>query len=104
MPNQANLSQEREDRREQCTALAVREALKNGAFALAASGAGVFGANTFSPAFRNALGTSGKAALVVTPAFFTFFYVSQTTMNNCVRTTHWSDETAAAEAAMARDK
>mmetsp|Transcript_1235 Transcript_1235/g.3669 ORF Transcript_1235/g.3669 Transcript_1235/m.3669 type:complete len:97 (-) Transcript_1235:711-1001(-) len=91
MPNQANLSQEREDRREQCTALAVREALKNGAFALAASGAGVFGANTFSPAFRNALGTSGKAALVVMPTLFTLALVSEQTMNECVRnsrTTH----------------
>lgn len=56
---------ERQRHKEDCSALALREATKSAVGALVASGGGVFAANSLSPAFRRALGTSGKAALVV---------------------------------------
>ena len=58
-------TEERQKHKEDCEALALREASKSASAALVASGAGVFAANTFLPAFRRAIGTSGKAALVV---------------------------------------
>lgn len=63
------LTAERQRHKEDCSNLAFREASKSSVLALLAAGSGVFAANTFSPAFRRALGTSGKAALVVRPAF-----------------------------------
>ncbi len=59
------LTAERQKHKEDCSTLAVQAAAKSAVVALAAAGAGVFAANTFSPPFRRALGTSGKAALVV---------------------------------------
>ncbi len=56
---------ERQKHKEDCSALALKEASKSAAGALVASVAGVGLANSFSPGFRRALGTSGKAALVV---------------------------------------
>lgn len=59
------LTEERQRHKEDCSALALREASKSAAGALLAAAGGVFAANSFFPGFRRALGTSGKAALVV---------------------------------------
>lgn len=58
-------SAERQRHKEDCSALALREASKSAAGALVAAAGGVFAANSLFPGFRRALGTSGKAALVV---------------------------------------
>lgn len=104
MPPHVGVSKERQAFKDECTSLALAAATQRGFGALAATAAGIFAANTFSPAFRTSLGTSGKAALVVTPAFFTFFYVSQTTMNNCVRGKTWTEDSKTAEAGSEKDK
>jgi len=49
------------------------------------SGAVVYAANTFSPFFRRALGTSGKVALVVTPSFGAFALNSHLTIGEATR-------------------
>lgn len=59
------LTAERQKHKEDCSTLAVQAAAKSAMAALAVAGAGVFAANTFLPPFRRAVGTSGKAALVV---------------------------------------
>lgn len=59
------LTEERQRHKEDCSALALREASKSAAGALVAAAGSVFAANSFFPGFRRALGTSGKAALVV---------------------------------------
>ena len=62
---------------------------RNGMFAACAtaglSGAAVYAANTFSPFFRGALGTSGKVALVVTPSFGAFALKSHLTVGEATR-------------------
>lgn len=104
MPPHVAVSKERQDFKDECTHLALATAGQRGLGALAATAVGIFAANTLSPAFRTSLGTSGKAALVVTPAFFTFFYVSQTTMNNCVRGKVWTEDPKTVEAGPVKDK
>ena len=60
-----------EDRRKQIETDCVAEAWRTGATsavtALGVAGAAVGGANYFLKGFRNSLGVSGKAALVVSP-------------------------------------
>ena len=64
-------------------------ATRNGAIASVAAAAissgAVFAANALSPRFRNSLGISGKAALVVTPTAGAFFLKSHLTLADAQR-------------------
>ena len=62
---------ERESHKDDCTSLAIKEASKSAAWAIATSGILVSIANGLSPTFQRALGVSGKAALVVSHASLT---------------------------------
>lgn len=81
------------DERAQYADNCVREALvaggKAAGVALLASGAAVFAAHTFWPAFRRGLGVSGRTALVVSPAFGMYFLQAELTMNECARKKKW---------------
>lgn len=65
------------------------DAQKNGFVAAIAAGfasaGSVFMANALSPRFRNALGVSGKAALVVTPSAGAFFLNSLQTVDRAIK-------------------
>lgn len=76
-----------EDRRKQIESDCVSEAWKIGAksaaTALGLAGAAVGGANYFFHGFRTSLGVSGKAALVVSPAFAMFWLYSELALHEC---------------------
>lgn len=58
-------SEEQAKAQEECVNLGIVAGAKAGAWALGVSGTLVGLSNTFWPAFRGALGVSGKAALIV---------------------------------------
>ena len=67
----------------------IRAALESGALSAATGAAAAAVAvgllSRLSPGFRAALGPSGKAALVATPAFGLFFLKSELAMSECAR-------------------
>lgn len=60
---------------------ATAEGLVGAVVALACSSATVLGACKLFPAFNRSLSVSGKTALIVTPAFGTFFLLAELRMN-----------------------
>jgi hypothetical protein len=74
----------------------VRQALVAGvtssAIGAAVAGAAVSATTRFSPGFRAALGPSGRAALVATPAFGLFFLKSELALSDCARQRRWAAE------------
>lgn len=76
---------ERATLKEECTNSAWKVGAQKGIFTLAATTTGVVGAHVYVPGFRKALGSSGKAALVVMPSLFVFALATEHAMNQCVR-------------------
>ena len=81
---------------------ALRSGLLSSLGAGVVSGALVAAANAFSPRFRNALGVSGKAALVVSPTVGAFSFASHLSIGNVAKDGGTSIAGAAAAAPVAK--
>jgi hypothetical protein len=75
----------------ECVRAALEAGVLSAAIGAALAGAAVFGAARLSPGFRAALGPSGRAALVATPAFGLFFLKSELAMSECARKRRWAE-------------